>query len=647
MEAYLKRAGELISRLALINAKNPSVVPYFPQKTKVSGKEKQYFRRDKPEEHGVSSTRIYRMLAELEAEPRANVHSVLILKDGAVISEASRPGYSVNTAQLSHSMTKSIIGMAIGFLFDMGKISLSEKLVDIFPEYEYRDPNFPLITVKHLLTMTAGVKISELGSVTESEWTRAYFSSELAFAPGANFKYNSMHSYMLAKIVEKISGMGIMEFLRPRLFFPLEIENVFWELGPEGLEKGGWGIYLSPESWAKLGYMMLSGGSFFGKRILSEAWVKESTLAHAETNPELGDFNYGYQLWRAREGEDFLFNGMLGQNTWINPQNKVVVVLTSGNNELFQSSPALEIVRKYLYSNVLSRPVDRAGLSLLREKEKRFFASRRAVLPMEKKKGLKYLLGFGEAKPYNEDFYELFATYAFPQNNHGILPAFVRVMQNNYSGGIEKIKIERLGDGILVSSLEGGIWHSFKSGFYDYETSVCDFGGEKYIVSSIANTSFDDNGELAFDIELIFPELPNTRILRFVPHSDSKITLKMLETPNQRLAIPFIDNLTEGNKKIGLIFDFIEKKLGEDFFISKISNVFEPTIVGVDEAHPNAKELLSHEALFYEQSFRGGKMLYSLLSKYFSEDSEGISKRNVMTDVLSFIFGRGIDIAEE
>lgn len=640
MEKWMKRAVELISGLALTSKPNPAVVAYTAQKTDISKSEKRFFKREKPEKIGVSSIRLYRMLAELEAEPRANIHSVVVLKDGVVICEASRPGYSVNVAQLSHSMTKSIIGMAIGFLFDEEKLSLDERLVDIFPEYSYLDPAFPQITVKHLLTMQTGVKISEAGSVTESAWSEAFFASKLSFAPGTEFKYNSMNSYILAKIVEKRSGLKIMEFLKPRLFAPLEIDNVFWELGPEGVEKGGWGIYLSPESWAKLGFLMLSRGEFFCKRILSEAWVKESTLPHAETSETLGNFNYGYQLWRARDGEDFLFNGMLGQNTWISPKNNVVVVLTAGNNELFQSSPALEIVRKYLASVSLSRPYERGGAALLSEKEARFFETRCAVKPLTKSRGLKYFLGFADPMPYDDRFYSLFGTYIFPQNNQGILPTFVRVMQNNYTGGIESISIEKSDTGIVVTSKEGGVSYKFRAGVYGYEESVLDFCGEKYMISALATAEIDKDGRQSFKIECIFPELPNTRVLVMTPSRDSKLILKMQETPNQRLAMPFLEAMTSGNKKIALALDFIEKRFGEDFLADKISELFEPTLIAVDKSSPRFDEIFREECLVTEERLRPGKMLAGLVSHFIGDEDEEPSKFSLVAGLFGFMRGK-------
>ena len=641
MENWMRRAAELLSGLALTGKQYPSVVPYTPQKTSISGKERKFFKRERPEKMGVSSMRIYRMLSAFEGEARANIHSVMVLKDGVVISECAAPGYSVNLASLSHSMTKSVMGMAIGFLVDEGKLSVDTRLIDIFPEYKYEDKMFPEITVKHLLTMMTGVKISEAGSVTEDKWSEAFFASKLSFRPGEEFRYNSMNSYILARIVEKISGVGIMQFLRPRLFLPLEIENVFWELGPEGLEKGGWGIYLSPESWAKLGFLMLSGGSFFGKRILSEAWVRESIAPHAETSEALGDFNYGYQLWRARDGEDFLFNGMLGQNTWISPKNNVIVVLTSGNNELFQSSPALEIVRKYLSSASLSRPFERGGAALLAEKEARFFESRRAVKPLTKRRGLKYLLGFADPMPYDDRFESLFSSYKFPQNNQSILPVFVRVMQNNYMGGIEAISVEKSDTGIVVTSFEGGMPYKFRAGLYGYEESIVNFRGEKYMISALAACETDREGRECFKIELVFPELPNTRTLIFTPLPNAKMSLKMLETPNQRLAMPFLEAMTEGNKKLSFAIDFIEKRLGEDFLADKIAELFEPSLVAVDEAAPNFEELLLEERLIAEEKLRPGKMLYGLISHFIKgEGEEETAKRSFVSEIFGFMLNK-------
>ena len=241
MEKWKKRAVNLLTSLAFGSETSPSVVPYYPQKTRISSDEYKYFPRSIPERHGISSRRIYSMLCALESERRANIHGLMIISGGEVISECTKDGYDVNMWRLSHSMSKTVTGMAIGLLCDEGRLKLSDRIVEIFPEITYKDRNFPLITVEHLLAMTSGVTFGEAGSVTETEWTAAYFASPVKFTPGTEFAYNSMNSYILARIVTKISGVGVVEYLRPRLFDPLHIINFFWELSPEGSVKGGWG----------------------------------------------------------------------------------------------------------------------------------------------------------------------------------------------------------------------------------------------------------------------------------------------------------------------------------------------------------------------------------------------------------------------
>ncbi len=618
----IKKAFRLISALSLTNEKNPAQIPYSACKTKLSQNEKRYFKREKPEKHGVSSVRLYKMLSQLEAEQRAKIHNIMIIKDGVVISEASAPGYAINTMHLSHSMTKTVTGMAIGFLVDEGKLNIDTRLTDLFPEQKPREKGFEKMTVKHLLTMQSGVKFNEVGAVTETAWTDAFFASKLSFAPGADFKYNSMNSYILAKIVTKISGVSLEEFLTDRLFSPLGIENYLWEIGPEGIEKGGWGLYLSLESWSKLGVMMLNRGKWEGKPLLSEKWVSEATCAHSKTSEVLGDFNYGYQLWVSRSGEDFLFNGMLGQNVWINPKNNIVVALNSGNNELFQQSPALEIIRRHLSDERVNLPIDKAGATLLNEKEKRFFESRRAVSPLIPKRGLRYLLSLGKATPYYNRFDKLLGTYLFPNNNHSILPVFVRVMQNNYMGGIEEIRIERTADNLVIHSFEGGVDYSFPSGLYGYLYSSLDFNGEKYLVASAAEATKDVNGAPVFKISIIFPELPNSMLIKITKDTSGIINIKMSETPNQQLAMPFIESAVAGSRILSFAVSMIDKRFGSDFIENRLTGTFEPGFRAVDASASDKEARLEEMNAIEEERINSMKMLTMLISRFTREDED-------------------------
>ena len=581
MEQWKKRSLELVVGLALTNKQNPAVVPYRPQKTEITKEERPYFKRSSPEGHGIPSGRIVEMLDALERDTRVHLHNMIVLVGGEVVCECSAPGYGLHIAHLSHSMSKTVTGMAVGFLMDEGRLSPSDKVLSFFPEIKEPNKKLEGLTVAHLLAMQSGVPFSEAGSVTESEWTRAFLESAPGFAVGTKFAYNSMNSYLLAVIVCRICGTSLCEFLAPRLFAPLGITNYFWELGPEGIEKGGWGLFLSAESWAKLGMLILNGGTFEDKRILSEKFVREATLTHSTSPESSGDFNYGYQIWVSRVGREILFNGMLGQNVWIYPEEDIVVAINAGNNELFQQSPALDIIRRYLRlpreTGLVQSSADR---QLLLAKQKHFFEGRHWIRPKRKKSGLGVLLHLKPQDPYIPMWDALLGTYMFRENNQGILPIFVRAMQNNYSGGIESFRFHREGKHLFFTSREGGVDYTLELGLYEYKETVLDFAGEPYIVRALAVAIRDEDYKNVYKIELIFPEMPNRRAIKLSFPEEGELLVRMDEMPNQRIATSFMESMPVTNPKTELLSKLLGRRLGENFLEEKITELFAPILVG-------------------------------------------------------------------
>ncbi len=610
---WKRRAIELVSGLALTNKKYPAVIPYLPSKTEISGLEIQHLKRTAPERRGVSSGRICDMLRELEENPRANIHNIIVVKDGEVISECSREGYDVNLRHLSHSMSKTLTGMAIGILVTEGRLRLDTRLTDLFPEYKYNDRRFENITVHHLLSMSTGVPFSEAGSVTESEWTRAFFESRLSFAPGSNFAYNSMNSYILARTVVRITGMSLMSFMNEHVFAPMNITNVFWEVGPEGIEKGGWGVHLSAESWAKLGIMMLSGGVFEGKRILSSEWIARSTTTQIRSHESTGDYNYGYHLWVHRMNGQFLFNGMLGQNVWICPSNNIVVVANCENNELFQKSAVLEIIERYLGGDISRDLYDTGALSRLRDKEKHFFEKRRFAEPKTPKRGLTYRLGLRNRMPYDAAWSKLIGKYNFPENNHGLLPLFIRAMQNNYTGGIESISFSREGERLFLTSTEGGVDYRLEIGLYEHRSTVLSFNGERYIIRAVGEATSDDDGHKIYKIELVFPEMPNTRRIRISFGEDGRMIFRMTEIPNEKIAEPLVESLYATNPKFAFAVKLLERRLGDRFINRKLERMFSPTLVGANTHSKKYEDIIEDERARAREAERTTAQISSLL----------------------------------
>ncbi|MBQ7387686.1 MAG: serine hydrolase [Clostridia bacterium] len=648
MEKWKKRAVNLLTSLAFGSETSPSVVPYYPQKTRISSDEYKYFPRSIPERHGISSRRIYSMLCALESERRANIHGLMIISGGEVISECTKDGYDVNMWRLSHSMSKTVTGMAIGLLCDEGRLKLSDRIVEIFPEITYKDRNFPLITVEHLLAMTSGVTFGEAGSVTETEWTAAYFASPVKFTPGTEFAYNSMNSYILARIVTKISGVGVVEYLRPRLFDPLHIINFFWELSPEGIVKGGWGLYMSMESWAKLGQLVLQGGVFEGRRIFSEWWVGVSTKKQANSPLVNGDFNYGYHLWVGREDDDVLFNGMLGQNVWVCPKNRLVVVMICGNNELFQDSPALEIIRRHLGCDIRDTDFDRRDARVLREREVRFFDCRRFVVPLKKKRGFLYWLGVRRRSEYDDKWDNLLGEYVFSQNNVGILPLFIRAMQNNLDSRLEFIRFERSHEELYFTFSESGFAYRIEIGLYEYKDAVLDFRGERYILRTLGEAVVNSDGETEYRIEIVLPELPNTRMMRVFIKSEDEISVEFTENPNNRMADALLDRAML-SPAISIGVELLERRFGDSFINKKIADTFAPVLVGAKRSSERFDDILAAERARAEEQSRAVKLMRAFVSRFFAEDVYEDEKgktgdeiraeqsKNIFTDILDRI----------
>ena len=621
MEKWVKRVVSLGAGLFLTGKINPSVIPYYPQKLEISGAEEKHYRRVAPERVGISSGRLLSLVRAFESDKRANVHSILIVKDGAAILECSHPGYSVNTWHLSHSMSKTLTGMAIGLLVDDGRISVDDKITDIFPIY-HKDQRFEDITVRHLLTMSAGVRFSEAGSVSDSHWSEAFFESEVAFPPGSEFSYNSMNTYILARIVALYTGTTLSEFVRERILDPLGITNFFWELGPEGVEKGGWGVYMSAESWAKLGEMMLSGGVLGGKRILSEEWVREATTGHMNTPEDVGNYNYGYQLWVARDGESFLFNGMLGQNVWVSPRNNMVVSLNSGNNELFQNSAALHIIEKYLnhdLSDDIRVSCHKGGYSDLKEAEERFFIRRHWVRPYEPKTGIGYTLGLKDRMPYPDEWDAVLGRYQFAKNSFSIMPLIVRAMQNNLKGALDAIELEREDDRIFFIFTESGESYRLEVGFYDFKTTVLDYHGERYIVKVIAEAMENEDRDMIYKLELLFPELPNTRMIKLSFCEDGSLLMRMSELPNDRIADVYLDDIGTTNPALAVVLGLFEKRIGENIVKKKLREAFSPSLIGARVGAENYTEIMDGERERVKANSKNVKFIDAIVKKFFHD----------------------------
>lgn len=266
------------------------------------------------------------------------VHSLMVVRHGAVVAEGWRAPYGPGVVHEMFSLTKAFASTAIGFaraegLLDLGDLVL-DHLRDLAPAHP--DANLERMTVRHLLTMTTGHAQGVHDALYDlPDWERAILALPVEHEPGTEFTYNSAATYLLGAILHRRTGLGLAEYLRPRLFEPLGIADPRWELSPSGLENGGFGLSLTTEDIACFGQLYLDGGRWQGAQVLPVGWAQEATALQVPSH--LGDADwergYGYAFWQCRHGA-VRGDGAFGQFCVLLPEHDAVVVITSGTPDL-------------------------------------------------------------------------------------------------------------------------------------------------------------------------------------------------------------------------------------------------------------------------------------------------------------------------
>lgn len=210
-------------------------------------------RAESPEAVGVSSGCIKEFIDDLKAN-NIEMHSLMVIRDGKVAVECYNHPFSANRPHSCYSVSKSVTSTAIGFAVSEGLISLDTLVVDIFPEYREnkKDSYLNQLNIRHLVSMCSGKNVDILKDKGKIDWLDNFMKSPWYAKPGTDFRYVNENIYVLSAIIHKVTGMCIRDYLQPRLFEPLGIDYPFWETDRNGIEAGGWGIYLKTEDIAKI-----------------------------------------------------------------------------------------------------------------------------------------------------------------------------------------------------------------------------------------------------------------------------------------------------------------------------------------------------------------------------------------------------------
>ena len=541
-------------------------VDYFPQKPDFpfDAVYEQAFVRATPESQGISSDLFAALLRELDASKDTEMHHFMALRHGKVICECNFAPYPKGMWHITHSMCKSITGMAIGMLIEEEKLKLDENIYDIFPDHinAFSKIFRPVITVENLLTMTSGVTFNESGIVSGNDWLGSFLNASVNGKPGTEFQYNSLNTYVLSAIVTKRTGETLTEYLTPRLFGPLGITKYYWETCPKGITKGGWGLFLCAEDMAKLGQLYLQKGKWNGQQLVSEYWIEISTARHLKTQNDT--YGYGYQLWMEQRPGSFEYNGMLGQNVIIYPDMDMVLVTNAGNKEMFQDCLMLNIIRKYFpvsYHPADVLPENPLSYGLLKrlcgELENGENNNRSASLrggrkrnAVFRRKNKKYSYRISATVGLPSDHHSFMRavngrTYVMEQQNIGIAPLFVQVFHNNMTDGISEISFTYDAGNFCVSFTEGEMIHKLPVGFGRAANGCVDLHGEHYLVATLGEFARDENAIPVLKLEITFIEECVKRKVHIFFHENNGIEIRWNETPGRKIILEGLSSITE------------------------------------------------------------------------------------------------------
>ena len=602
---------EMVTNMILGKTGGISKVDFVPQKIRCPEPQSivyenpgQTFPRNTPESQGIHSEHLRNLVEELAYSPDTDMHHFMVLRHGNVICETDFAPYRKGIWHITHSMCKSITGMAAGLLIDEGKLDLSENIYKIFHDKGSTWAKIfrPEVTVENLMTMTSGVTFNESGIVSGNDWLESYLNAPVSEKPGTKFQYNSLNSYVLSAIITERTGMPMDEYLKPRLFEPLGITDYLWEKCPRGITKGGWGLFMHTEDMAKLGQLYLNKGKWNGKQIIPESWAEASVTKKVDSIE--GTYGYGYQLWMEERPGSFEYNGMLGQNVLIYPDVDMVIVTNAGNEELFQDNVMLNIIRKYFpvdwapKETLPENPIAYAKLQELTEiclKKQQCYNHPLTVCKGGWKKNSEKYRARGkyiETQKARKQQIHLLEDlldgvhYELDQSSVGLFPLVMQVMHNNMTDGISKIGFRK---GMILCFHEGEELIELEMGWSKYIENKLTVHGETYLVAVKGELSsdVDDNPVLKVEIAYLEEAMRRKLYVTFVRNTGNNrdlippehIEIKWYESPGKALIMEGMESITTEVTKHP-IYSRIRENGGIDLLHRLMEQTIEPVIKG-------------------------------------------------------------------
>jgi CubicO group peptidase (beta-lactamase class C family) len=316
--------------------------------------------RSAPELQGVSSAAVLRFVDE--ADKIDHLHSFMLVRHGHVVAEGWWAPYDAKARHELYSLSKSFTSTAVGLAVADGKLSLDDPVLKFFPDDAPAEPsnNLKAMRMRDLLRMATGHQAEPALAASKQPWTKAFLAQPVPHKPGTHFLYNTAATYTLSAIVQKATGQTVRDYLGPRLFEPLGIEDPPWGTSPQGITLGGYGLSVRTEDIARFGQLYLQKGAWHGRQLVPAAWVAEATARQTAngSNPKSDwEQGYGYQFWRCRHGA-YRGDGAFGQFCVVMPEQDAVVAITSGVRDM---QAVLNLVWDHLLPAVKPDPLPADG----------------------------------------------------------------------------------------------------------------------------------------------------------------------------------------------------------------------------------------------------------------------------------------------
>lgn len=291
--------------------------------------------RSTPAAEGISTQAVINMMDSLMALPECDIHHVMVVRHGKVVAELHPAPFRAEDAHTLYSASKTFVSLAVGCAIDDNLLRLDDRVMTFFPDKRTNrvSDDMAAMTVRDLLMMASGITPDWTMRNNSTDWVKDWLAKPVTVQPGSRFQYDSMCTFMLSAIVQRVTGQTMLEYLQKKLFTPMHINAVDWETSPDGINTGGWGLRVQAETMAKLGLLLLNKGNWNGQQLVSADYVEQACSRQndggaKETVPPT-DVNqgYGYQVWQSKWPGSFRADGAMGQYTVVVPQEDLVVVI--------------------------------------------------------------------------------------------------------------------------------------------------------------------------------------------------------------------------------------------------------------------------------------------------------------------------------